>query len=208
MLRFISTLIATLFFVAVGVIDASEGQADIVVFKLTGVAGEGLLGGNVTNAPPTDAGSGGMGPTGLQLDTDMNILHIDIEWGSDNGYSDMSGLVTMVHLHGLTDDPAPQSFNQISTNILVNVGQLGVFNNSPTDGSVTGNFFLADADVAGLLEGRTYLNVHTNLNSMGEIRGYLVVVPEPGLMGPAAFLFLVVAAGVRWPRMSQNSYSG
>ncbi len=41
----------------------------------------------------------------------------------------------------------------------------------------------AQADfLAGLMSGQTYLNIHTNLFSGGEIRGQLAPVPEPATM--------------------------
>ena len=155
-------------------------SADIVFFKVTGNAGDGLLGGNVNPTAPTNPGSGAVGSTRIFFDTDTNDLHIDIEWGSANGYTDLTGEVTMLHLHGMTADPAPQSYNQVNSNILVNVGNSLNFDSSATSGGVVDNFFIGNPDVQGLLEGRTYLNIHTAANSAGEIRGYLVVVPEPG----------------------------
>ncbi len=157
-------------------------QADIIFFKVTGNEGDGLLGGNVNPTAPTNPGSGGIGSTGIFLDTDTNTLHIDIEWGSGNGYTDMTDVVTMVHLHGMTADPAPQSFNQVNSNILINVGNSLNFDNSASSGGVIDDFFIGNPDIPGLLEGRTYLNIHTAANSGGEIRGYLVVVPEPASM--------------------------
>jgi hypothetical protein len=34
--------------------------------------------------------------------------------------------------------------------------------------------------IAGIETGHTYLNIHTNVDPGGEIRGYLVPSPEPG----------------------------
>jgi hypothetical protein len=34
---------------------------------------------------------------------------------------------------------------------------------------------------AGMNSGTAYLNIHTNLFPAGEIRGFLTLVPEPGL---------------------------
>ena len=41
-------------------------------------------------------------------------------------------------------------------------------------------YFISNSDVDALLAGRFYINVHTEMYDMGEIRGYLVPVPEPG----------------------------
>jgi len=46
--------------------------------------------------------------------------------------------------------------------------------------------------VAGVEDGETYLNIHTNAHPGGEIRGFLVAAPEPAslvLLGSALFGF-------------------
>ena len=161
------------------VLTVSHAQADIVFFKVTGLGGDGLLGGNVNPTAPDNPGSGGIGGTGIFLDTATGDFHIDIEWGSGNEYTDLTGEVTMVHLHGMTPDPAPLSFNQVNTNVLINVGNSLNFNNSASAGGVVDDFFVANPDIPGLLQGRTYLNIHTAANPAGELRGYLVAIPEP-----------------------------
>jgi hypothetical protein len=41
--------------------------------------------------------------------------------------------------------------------------------------------------LAGLAEGRAYLNIHTSSFGAGEIRGFLVAVPEPGTLALFGF---------------------
>ena len=166
---------------------ATCAQADIIYLIPTGNAGPGLLGGNAS-PPVVDPGSGGVGPTGIRIDTDENLLFIDIQWGSGNGFTDLSDIVTMLHLHGPTDDPAPASFNQTG-DLMINLGNSFNFNNSPTNGGLVENYFVSNAEIEFMLEGRSYINVHTALNPTGEIRGYLVPIPEPGAAG-----FVVVIA--------------
>ena len=165
--------------VSVAIFTCSPVAAEQVEFRLTGNAGAGLLPGNVT-PPTTSTGSGGIGLTGIIFDLDTNILHIDIGWGSENGYSDLTGEITMLHLHGPTDDPPPKSFSQTGE-LLINLGNSLNFDSSPTGGGLVDDFFISNPDVPALLGGRTYINVHTAMYEFGEIRGYLVrVVPEPG----------------------------
>lgn len=157
--------------------------ADIVDFRLTGNGGEGLLDTNVT--PPTgSAGEGGIGLSGITLDTDNNILHVDIDWGTANGYAgDLTGPVTKLHLHGPTPANAPDSFSQTGP-LMVTLSSSLSFNSSGINGGVNDDFFINSSDMQAILDGRTYINVHTDAFEFGEIRGYLVAaVPEPGTTG-------------------------
>ena len=157
--------------------------ADIVDFRLTGNGGDGLLDTNVT--PPTgSAGEGGIGLSGITLDTDNNILHVDIDWGTANGYAgDLTGPVTKLHLHGPTPANAPDSFSQTGP-LMVTLSSSLSFNSSGINGGVNDDFFINSSDMQAILDGRTYINVHTEAFEFGEIRGYLVAaVPEPGTTG-------------------------
>ncbi len=173
--------------------------ADIFDFRLTGNGGEGLLDTNVT--PPTGSlGAGGIGISGITLDTDINILHVDIDWGTANGYSgDLTGPVTKLHLHGPTPANAPDSFSQTGP-LMVTLSSSLSFNSSGINGGVNDDFFINTSDMQAILDGRTYINVHTDLFEFGEIRGYLVVVvPEPGTTG--LMLSGLVVYGLRRRRL-------
>ena len=168
-------------------------SAEIVEFRLTGNGGDGLLNTNVT--PPTgSAGEGGMGISGITLDTDINILHIDIQWGTGNGYAgDLTGPVTKLHLHGPTPDDAPDSFSQTGP-LMVTLSTSLSFNDSAINGGVNDDYFINPSDIAAVLDGRTYINVHTDAFEFGEIRGYLVrTVPEPGSAATISGLLVLAA---------------
>ena len=152
--------------------------ADIVKFIATGSAGDGLLAGNI--APPTsELGTGGIGATGITYDTVEGLFHVDLKWGSGNGFIDLSSDVLKLHLHGPTTDAGNAAFGQTAP-LLVNMTTNGSFNASRTSGGINGNFFLDSAGADALLAGRTYINVHLSDTDTGVIRGYLQAVPEPG----------------------------
>ncbi|MDA7933030.1 CHRD domain-containing protein [Mariniblastus sp.] len=160
--------------------------ADIVKFIATGSAGDGLLAGNI--APPTsELGTGGIGATGITFDTVEGIFHVDLKWGSGNGYVDLSSDVLKLHLHGPTTDAGNDAFGQTAP-LLVNMTTNGSFNASRTSGGINGNFFLDSAGSEALLAGRTYINVHLSDTDTGVIRGYLQAVPEPGSLAALAFV--------------------
>ena len=180
-------LVLCLVMLSLSLSPVAVGQ--IVDLKLTGVAGDGLLPGNVT--PGTSStGFGGEGDIGLLFDLDTNTLTVDIEWGSGNGFGDLTGEVTMLHLHGPTDNRAPRSFTQRGP-LLINLGASLNFDSSATDGGLNETYFINPTNVNDLLQGRFYINVHTQMYEMGEIRGYVVrsnFVPEPGSIGLLAGL--------------------
>ncbi len=156
-------------------------SADLIEFVLIGNAGRGLLPGNVT--PPTSSsGFGGIGASKIIFDTDDNNLHIDIAWGKGNGYGDLTGDVMKLHLHGPTEKRPPDAWSQTG-DLIENLGNSLNFNKSATNGSLVDDYFIGNPDVPWLLQGRTYINVHTEMYEFGEIRGYLIQAsqtPEPG----------------------------
>lgn len=157
----------------------SYSAGDIVSFTPTGVAGEGLLAGNI--APiPNSTGFGGVGSTGIVFNTDTNVLSVDILWGSEFGFGDLTGDVALVHLHGPVD-PGPAGFGQVNSNILVALQNSLNFDPAFDGGSLRDDFFLNDQQEEWLLNGQTYINIHTDVYPTGEVRGYLQsdAVPEP-----------------------------
>ncbi len=91
----------------------------------------------------------------LQLDDNSNELSWDIAW------QDLTGAPTGMHIHG----PAPAGSN---AGVVVNLGNIGGLT-SPSSGSTT-----LTGDVASsLLNGQTYVNIHTANNAPGEIRGQI-----------------------------------
>ena len=158
--------------------STSSVSADFVQFYLTGAGGDGLLESNI-NPATGESGTGGMGANGIFFDTDLNELHIHLEWGSQFGYSDLSADVLKLHLHGPTPDSAPGSFGQTG-GLLITLSMSNSFVADATGGGVNDFFALDNINVPHLMDGRLYVNVHLTDTDTGVIRGYLVrAVPEP-----------------------------
>lgn len=87
----------------------------------------------------------------------------------------------MLHLHGPTPSSAPNSFSETGPLMVVLSNTLN-FNDSPINGGVVEDFFINTSDIQAILDGRTYINVHTLAHETGEIRGYLIAIPEPGTL--------------------------
>ncbi len=95
----------------------------------------------------------GKGTAQASLDTTTKMLTYDVE------YSGLTGPATAAHFHGPADAganaPVVMPFPSTA---------------SPIKGTMT----LTDAQVADLMAGKWYANVHTAANPGGEIRGQIV----------------------------------
>src|SRR5690348_8812823 len=105
-------------------------------------------------APASGIASSGKGSATASLDTNTKTL----TWTVD--YSGLSGPATAAHIHGPADPGANAGI------VVPFTGNLA----SPIKGSAT----LTDAQIAQLEAGKWYVNVHTEANKSGEIRGQLV----------------------------------
>jgi hypothetical protein len=104
--------------------------------------------------PAPGVASSGKGAATVSLDTNTKIL----TWTVD--YSGLSGPATAAHIHGPADPGANAGI------VVPFTGNLA----SPIKGSAT----LTDAQIAQLEAGKWYVNIHTEANKPGEIRGQLV----------------------------------
>jgi CHRD domain len=105
-------------------------------------------------APGIGITSTGKGTATASLDTATKTL----TWTVD--YSGLSGPATAAHIHGPADPGANAGI------VVPFTGDLA----SPIKGSAT----LTDAQIAQLEAGKWYVNIHTEANKPGEIRGQLV----------------------------------
>lgn len=107
-------------------------------------------------------GGSGTGSATITFDTDTSLLSWNLS------YSGLSAAATMAHFHG------PAATNQ---NAGVQVG-IGVASN-PAIGSAT----LTSTQSTQLLNELWYINIHTSNFPAGEIRGQVLAVPEPAVLG-------------------------
>jgi hypothetical protein len=96
----------------------------------------------------------GKGSATASLDTATKTLTWTV------GYSGLSGPATAAHIHGPADPGANAGI------VVPFTGNLA----SPIKGSAT----LTDAQISQLEAGKWYVNIHTEANKGGEIRGQLV----------------------------------
>lgn len=165
---------------------AFSTHAAIIPFDLQGKAGAGLLRTNEAPTVPPTGGSGGEVGAGISFDDATNVLTLNIAWGNGNGFTNLSSPINGAHIHLPTPSLPPASFNE-ATSVMVGFNAAPGFNSSITNGGFSGTLNIPPQHVAGLLEGRTYINIHTDTNPGGEIRGNLIPVPEPSTFGLVAF---------------------
>jgi hypothetical protein len=187
----------------------SQSDAALIQFNLIGKAGPNLLPGNEIHAV-TSTGSGGEILGGIVFDNVTKFLSVSVGWGVGNSFSNLTGNVTLMHLHG------PAGINA-SAGVLVDFvvsggvihsgvsgltpSTLPFFSNSPTNGSFIGGVTLSSTNEQHLMAGLLYLNVHTTAFGPGEIRGNLAPVPEPSSM--AIVGLGLIGFGV-WKRRKKN----
>jgi hypothetical protein len=184
----------TSLFLAAFVLCAGFSQAAIIQFNLLGKGGAGLLSTNENGAIAGVPGSGGEIGAGIFYDDVTNLLTLNVGWGTGNGFTNLSSAAIAGHIHGPTPSTPPASFNE-NMGVLIGLdGPPMVWNPSATNGSTVGTVAIPAVNEAALLAGSLYVNIHTVTNGGGEIRGNLIVIPEPAMGLFAAMGAVVLAA--------------
>ena len=101
-----------------------------------------------TEVPPND--SGATGSADVMLDTDAKTVSWTVT------YQDLTGDATVAHIHG----PASETENAPPMVTLDPIDQ--------------GTGDITDEQVEAVKDGKTYVNVHTEMHPDGEIRGQLM----------------------------------
>lgn len=160
--------------VIAGLAAVETASAAVISFDLVGVAGDGLLPGNERPSGASGSGSGGEIGSGISFDDQTKVLSILVGWGSQRGFSDLTGVVNAGHLHTAGTGGGILGFGTV-------LQGLTIADNSASNGFVNTSITLTAPQETLLMAGDSYLNFHTTANAGGEIRGNLVIsaVPEP-----------------------------
>ena len=166
-----------------------SASAAVIQFDLIGRSGPGMRWDNENPSSNSTATGGEIG-AGIFFDDITNILTVNVGWGSGNGFTDLTGPVTVAHIH-----QAPNALLTSNGPVIINMdGATPGFNNSPTNGGWFGTtVVLTPAQEISLLQGVLYLNAHTALNGPGELRGNMVQIPAPASLSLLALAGLVGA---------------
>lgn len=158
-------------------------NATIIQFDLSPTGTDTATGLSPANEAPAVAGSTGTGNEisgGIWFDTATSTLSYAIGYGSAAGFADLTGPATDAHIHG----PAAAG---ASANVLFNLGTTHFpAADSSKGGILYGSIVYGPSQVADLLAGNNYVNIHTTANLDGEIRGQLIRVNvAPEIIPPA-----------------------
>jgi hypothetical protein len=143
----------------------------------------GLAAPNETAMPLSPATGNELG-MGIKFDSVTKVLSFHVGYGAAFGFTSLLGLYTDSHLHS----PGPVLFPAPNASAGV-IKPLGAFHApaGPGSGSFFGSVLLSPVEEGMLFDNRIYWNIHSTFAPGGEIRGQLVVVPEPST---AALLLL------------------
>ena len=163
-------------FAALSLLSVTAVQAAIYHFEVD------LLGAN--EAPPV--ASPGFGSAKIDVDTDALTMTLDVV------FANLLGNTTASHIHCCATTPTSPVATQVPSFAGFPLGVTSgsyqhVFDmdlaTSYNPSFITNNGGTVDsafaALVAGMLGGRSYLNIHSTFAPAGEIRGTLIQVPEP-----------------------------
>jgi len=157
---------------------ALSTQAAVVNFQISPAGSDSAVGLSSTNEVPavtSSTGSGGTFSAGILLDTDTAKLTLAVAYGFAGGFTDLTGPATGWRIHG----PAPAGQNAPA---VIDLAPYVFLSATPEKGGlIVGEIAFPAATVPDLLAGRYYLNIETEKNTSGEIRGQLIATGATNL---------------------------
>ncbi len=143
--------------------------------------------------PEGGGGRSGSGTGYFEFDPDANTLFIDVN------FSGLSGTTTVAHIHccvttagtgtvGVAVTPTtlpgfPTGVTSGSYSITLDLTSASTYTSGFLGASNPADPAGAEARLLqGILDGKAYFNIHSNLFPAGEIRDFLAPVPEPGTL--------------------------
>jgi len=165
---------------------------------------------NGANESPAN-GSPGTGTALVSYNTVTQMLEVQVT------FADLTGPNTAAHIHCCTTTPFVGTAGVATVTPTFTgfpIGPSGTYNHAfdlTLSSSYNPAFVTAHAGsvpdseaalLAGLASGTAYLNIHTAQNPGGEIRSFLVAVPEPATLGFVGLALAGLLAFGRYRRLS------
>lgn len=149
------------------------GSASAVQFDLSPAGTDVAVGLSPLNEPLGATNSTGSGNElfgGISFDTNTFTLSLAVGYGSAAGFTDLTAPASAMHIHG----PAGPGTN--ATVVVDLVPYLFLPQDPALGGIIFGQVAIPTNQVANLLAGLHYINIHTTNNPGGEIRGQLIPI--------------------------------
>lgn len=182
-------MIRSVFFtLLVSFFAVSTSMGETTYFTFTGLQGNGLLPGNgqpadgMANAKDSSATGGEINPKSLYFDSETSTFFFDFQFQDlSSGGLFLPAVHGGIHIHGPTTAADPYSnkgvLYKLNTTLKDQPGlklTSGTLAEGVRDGRLTGSVVIDAKDVDALLQGLTYINIHSGKYNAGEIRGNLV----------------------------------
>ena len=155
------------------VVCLTAANAVVIPFDLSPAGTSPASGLSPANENPpvlNSTGSGGEILSGITFDTATRTLSFALGYGSVANFTDLTGPGMGFHIHG----PAGAAGN---APIIFNLATNHLPAGDPAKGGVLlGSIVLSDSEATDLLAGLYYVNIHTETNPRGEIRGQLIAL--------------------------------
>ena len=154
-------------------------------------------------------GSPGTGTAQVYWDDIAHTMRVVV------AFQGLLGTTTASHIHAPTPTPLTGTAGVATTTPTFAGFPLGVTSGTfdttlnmtltssynPAFVTAQGSLAAAEANLLSfMLQGRSYLNIHTSVFGGGEIRGFLVQVPEPGTLS-----ILGLGLGLNWMRRRRSA---
>ena len=151
------------------------------------------------------AGSGNTVGDGITYDSATRLLTFDFAYGSAFGFTDLVGELTVLHFHG--PDAVNYPLANSSAGVILDLAPFHTASGTGS-GRITGSTTLSELNETRLLDNQIYVNIHSSVYGSGEIRGQLVLVPEPSSVLLALIGGASICAIRRRTRPSGDSVMG
>lgn len=162
------------------------GHVSAIQFDLSPAGKDVAVGLSPLNQVPAVTNSTGSGNElfgGISFDTNTLTLTLALGYGSAAGFTDLTAPASAMHIHG----PAGPGTNGP---VVVDLAPYLFLPGDPALGGIIfGQVVIPTNQVADLLAGLNYINIHTTNNPGGEIRGQLIpdLNQEPAISCPAPY---------------------
>ncbi len=140
----------------------------------------------------TGVGTGNVFGTGMSYNDVSNTLTFDFAYGSAFGFTNLAGDLTVMHIHAPGSVNFPTATANTNGGVILDLASFHTASGTKS-GRFIGTTVLSDTNETRLFDNQLYVNIHSTVQGGGEIRGQIILIPEPsaallGLVGGVALV--------------------